>query len=227
LAGTLRGIVSQRLLERADGRGRVPAAEVLVGTSKVIDCIADPIRIHDLERVLVDGQYHGMQTMQQSLVDLVRDGMISLSGYLSHLKAEVRPGFTIDEEFSAFNIYAEQMFKLPKGINLQLSGWYNSPAVSGTLKMESQGAVDLSLQKRILKDKGDVKLRFGDIFNTANWAATNLYTPGLEMTANGNWESRTVTLNFSYRFGRHDVKNSRQRRTGLEDESRRVKSSRN
>jgi hypothetical protein len=139
----------------------------------------------------------------------------------------LRPGFNIDEQFSAVNIYAEQMFKLPYGINLQVSGWYNSPAVSGTLQMESQGAVDLSLQKRILKDKGDVKLRFGDIFNTANWSATNLYTPGLEMTAHGNWESRTVTLNFSYRFGSNEVKSSRQRRTGLEDESRRVKSGRN
>ena len=77
LVATIRGIVSQRLLERADGRGRTPAVEVLVGTTKVIDCIADPIRIHELEQVLADGHYHGMQTLQQALVDLVQDGMIS------------------------------------------------------------------------------------------------------------------------------------------------------
>ena len=50
LVATLRGIVSQRLLERADGRGRTPAVEVLTGTAKVVDCIADPIRVHELER---------------------------------------------------------------------------------------------------------------------------------------------------------------------------------
>jgi twitching motility protein PilT len=85
---TVRGIVSQRLLERADGRGRTPAAEILTGTSKVIDCIADPIRLHELDQVLADGHYHGMQTMQQALVDLVKDGMISLQDALA---ASTRP----------------------------------------------------------------------------------------------------------------------------------------
>jgi len=78
LVATLRGVVNQRLLERADGRGRVAAVEILTGTAKVIDCVADPIRVHELDQVLADGQYHGMQTLQQALVDLVKDGMISL-----------------------------------------------------------------------------------------------------------------------------------------------------
>ncbi len=80
---TLRGIVSQRLLERADGKGRTPAVEVLTGTSKVIDCIADPIRLHELEQVLAEGQYHGMQTLEQALVELVKDGLISLPDALA------------------------------------------------------------------------------------------------------------------------------------------------
>jgi twitching motility protein PilT len=88
LVVTLRGIVSQRLLERADGRGRVAAVELFTGTTKAIDCIADPIRIHELDQVLVDGQYHGMQTLQQALVDLVKDGMISLQ---DALVASARP----------------------------------------------------------------------------------------------------------------------------------------
>ncbi len=88
LVGTLRGVVCQRLLERADGRGRVPAVEILTGTAKAIDCIADPIRVHELEQVLAEGHYHGMQTLQQSLVDLVKTGMISLQDALA---ASVRP----------------------------------------------------------------------------------------------------------------------------------------
>lgn len=78
LVTVLRGVVSQRLLERADGRGRVAAAEVLVGTAKVVDCIAQGGRIEDLEQVLRDGQYHGMQTLDQALFDLVHDGRISV-----------------------------------------------------------------------------------------------------------------------------------------------------
>lgn len=77
LVSVLRGIATQRLLERADGKGRTPAVEVLVGTSKVVDCIADPDRLGELERVLADGQYHGMQTLDQALLELVRDGLVS------------------------------------------------------------------------------------------------------------------------------------------------------
>jgi twitching motility protein PilT len=88
LISTVRGIISQRLLERADGRGRTPAVEILTGTAKVIDCVADPIRIHELDQVLADGQYHGMQTLQQALVDLVKDGLISQQEALA---ASTRP----------------------------------------------------------------------------------------------------------------------------------------
>jgi twitching motility protein PilT len=88
LVATLRAVVSQRLLERADGRGRTPAVEILTGTSKVVDCIADPIRVHELDQVLAEGQYHGMQTLQQALVDLVKDGMVSLQDALA---AAARP----------------------------------------------------------------------------------------------------------------------------------------
>jgi len=77
LVGVLRGVVTQRLLERADGKGRAAAVEVLVGTSKVIDAIADPARHGELERLLSEGQYHGMQTLDQALLELVRDGMVS------------------------------------------------------------------------------------------------------------------------------------------------------
>jgi twitching motility protein PilT len=79
----LRGVASQRLLERADGKGRVPAVEVLVGTSKAIDVIADPTRAVELERVLADGQYHGMQTLDQALLELVRDGLVSMRDALA------------------------------------------------------------------------------------------------------------------------------------------------
>jgi twitching motility protein PilT len=79
----LRGVVCQRLLERADGKGRVAAAEVLVGTSKVVDVVADPSRAGELEKVIVDGQYHGMQTLDQALLDLVRDGLISVRDALA------------------------------------------------------------------------------------------------------------------------------------------------
>lgn len=77
LVGVLRGVVNQRLLDRADGKGRVAAVEILVGTSKVIDAIANPAGLGEIERLLSEGQYHGMQTLDQGLIELVRDGLVS------------------------------------------------------------------------------------------------------------------------------------------------------
>jgi twitching motility protein PilT len=77
LASGLRGIVSQRLLERADGRGRVAAMEILVATSRVHDALLDPVP-GDLEGLMTEGEYHGMQTFDQSLFQLCKDGLVSL-----------------------------------------------------------------------------------------------------------------------------------------------------
>jgi twitching motility protein PilT len=77
LAGALRGIVSQRLLERIDGRGRVPAVEVLVNTGRVYDRILDADATSELVDVVAESEFDGMQTFDQSLLRLVRDGMVS------------------------------------------------------------------------------------------------------------------------------------------------------
>ena len=77
VAGALRGVVSQRLLERADGRGRVPAVEVMLNTGRVYDRILDPELDPPMHDVIADGRYDGMQTFDQSLLDLVRDGLVT------------------------------------------------------------------------------------------------------------------------------------------------------
>ena len=79
LASSLRGVISQRLLERADGRGRIPAIEVLVNTGRVFDRIVDPdVPGDSLEEIIADGDYYGMRTFDQSLFQLYRDGLVSL-----------------------------------------------------------------------------------------------------------------------------------------------------
>jgi twitching motility protein PilT len=77
LAGALRGIVSQRLLERIDGRGRIPAVEVLINTGRVSERILDPESTAELVDVIAESEFDGMQTFDQSLVRLVQDRMVS------------------------------------------------------------------------------------------------------------------------------------------------------
>jgi twitching motility protein PilT len=84
LAGCLRGVVSQALLERADGRGRVPAVEVLVGTSRVFDVVVRPdASPAELDVLMADGEYYGMQTFDQSLLNLYKNGLVSLRDVLA------------------------------------------------------------------------------------------------------------------------------------------------
>lgn len=76
LASCLRGVVSQKLLNRQDGRGRIPAVEVLVNTSTVASHILDG-QTQEIYQYLQRGESEGMQTFTQSLLDLTERGLIS------------------------------------------------------------------------------------------------------------------------------------------------------
>ena len=77
LAQALRGIVSQRLVRKADGAGRRPAIEVLVNTGRTADAILDPSTAPPLLDLIREGEYYKMQTFDQHLFQLIRDDVIT------------------------------------------------------------------------------------------------------------------------------------------------------
>jgi len=79
LAGTLKGIISQRLLQTASGSGRVPAVEIMIMTNRIRDFILDPDQAHMVNDAITEGEYYGMQTFDQSLLKLYEAGMITLT----------------------------------------------------------------------------------------------------------------------------------------------------
>jgi twitching motility protein PilT len=83
LAGALRGIICQRLVPRMDGEGRCVAMEVCVNTGRVADAIVDPDKSAGINALISDGSYYGMQTFDQHLVSLIRDGVISLDAAMT------------------------------------------------------------------------------------------------------------------------------------------------
>ena len=83
LAGALRGIICQRLVPRADGQGRCVAMEVCVATGRVAEAIADPDKTGTIEELIKEGSYYGMQTFDQHLVALIRDGVITLEAAMA------------------------------------------------------------------------------------------------------------------------------------------------
>jgi twitching motility protein PilT len=78
LASTLKAVVSQRLVRRSDGKGRVPAVEVLIATAYVRDCIINPEKTRLIHDAIATGtSQYGMQTFDQSLYDLYTNGLIT------------------------------------------------------------------------------------------------------------------------------------------------------
>jgi twitching motility protein PilT len=78
IAGTLKGIVSQRLVPTADGNGRVACCEILVMTGRVHDMILDPKLTGQLPEVVAEGSYYGMQTFDQHLLQHLQAGRITM-----------------------------------------------------------------------------------------------------------------------------------------------------
>ena len=78
LATVLEGIISMRLVPRADGRGRIPAVEVLVATTIIRECIVDKERAKEIHEIIFEGRsQYGMQTFDQSLMDLYEKELIT------------------------------------------------------------------------------------------------------------------------------------------------------
>lgn len=101
LSLNLRAIVAQQLLPRVDGKGRVPAVEILINTPLVQDLIRKG-EIHKLKEVMKRGKEEGMMSFDQSLFILHQAGMISYEDALSHADSanEIRLLIKLDKDDS-------------------------------------------------------------------------------------------------------------------------------
>jgi twitching motility protein PilU len=76
LSLNLKAVVSQRLVPRADGKGRVPAVEILINTPLMADLIFKG-EVHEMKSLIAKSTEQGMQTFDQSLFDLFERGLIT------------------------------------------------------------------------------------------------------------------------------------------------------
>jgi twitching motility protein PilT len=87
LAGTLRGIVCQRLIPTTDG-SRVPALEILVNNGRVAERIVDADKTSEIKDVIAEGGYYGMMTFDQSLLKLVKDGRVTVDNAMKNVTSQ-------------------------------------------------------------------------------------------------------------------------------------------
>lgn len=123
----------------------------------------------------------------------------------------------------SYGAYLQQTFTLGKDYDAEVSSYFNGPSIWGaTWKTKPQGGVDVGIKKQFMQKRATVKFSATDIFHTNPWTATSDFG-GTYIKGSGEWESRTFRVNFSWRFGSNEIKNARDRKTGLESESRRIK----
>jgi twitching motility protein PilT len=82
LAGTLKGVVSQRLVPTPDGDGRVAVCEILRMTGRARDMIMNPAETGRLREVIAEGEYYGMLTFDQALLGHYQAGRVSMQDAL-------------------------------------------------------------------------------------------------------------------------------------------------
>jgi iron complex outermembrane receptor protein len=132
-------------------------------------------------------------------------------------------GKALSINIPSYGAYVQQTFTLGKDYSAELSSYFNGPSVWGaTWKTKPQGGVDVGLQKAIFQKNATIKVSATDIFKTNPWTAVSDFG-GTYIKGSGEWESRTFRVSFNWRFGSNQIKTSRERKTGLESEAKRIK----
>jgi iron complex outermembrane receptor protein len=148
-------------------------------------------------------------------------GIVNVNSNYSHYKADMEER-TINLNAVTFGVYAQNSIVFGKTYTAQITGVYNAPSVyMGTFKANAIWSVDAGLQKKIWKGKATVKTSVSDLFRTLRYTGTTDFV-GQKTISASRFESRQFKLGFIVRFGNNQVKTSRQRSTGAEDENKRV-----
>ena len=202
-----------------------------IGYSHVKDLItqltdtADKTRSYIINRNLANQDIISLNIGSPVPVAKWWNAYLNVNVNYSVYKARFDDGKTIDLNVLNYNLYGQNTFTIAKGLSAELSGWFSGPGIwGGTFKTKSMGGFDIGLQKLVLQDKGTIKLGWTDVARTMRWRALSQYA-GTRFDGNGGWESNQFRINFSYRFGKSTVTSARQRKTGIESESKRIKGS--
>jgi len=123
---------------------------------------------------------------------------------------------------TSYQFRMQNNFIIMDGLTAEINANYESPLVYGTLDLEEKAFVDFGISKSILKKKGSLKFAVSDVFDTNRTRLKSAY-PGLSYNLYQKNETQLFRLNFTYRFGKNEIKPARRRSTGTEAEQGRMK----
>ena len=144
----------------------------------------------------------------------------SLGIYYQRIKGNY-DNLTYQYQTPYYAFYSINTFTLGNGYNAEFAGYYKSDGLFGLYETTKYVHFETGLSKTILEGKGSLKLSVTDIFNglKLGW---DVRFSNLDLSGRRKDETRFVKLNFTYHFGNSNVKRSRNRQTGLNEESKRL-----
>lgn len=123
---------------------------------------------------------------------------------------------------TSYQVRMQNNFIIMDGLTAEINANYESPLTYGTLAIEEKAFVDIGISKAILNKKGSIRFAVSDVFDTNRTRLSSAY-PGLSYNLYQKNETQLFRLNFSYRFGKNEIKPARRRSTGTESEQGRMK----
>ena len=147
----------------------------------------------------------------------------NLNGFYNKFRTPNLLGVPFESGKLAFNFNTNQTIKLGSNTSFEMSGYYQSRQVWGTLIIAPQYAIDLGLSQNFMDKKLNLKFAANDVFNMQRAKITSAI-PSQNYVVREKWESQVFRLTCTYRFGSSQIKAARERSGSSDSESKRVKS---
>ena len=142
------------------------------------------------------------------------------NGFINHFEGPVN-GKQLDVSVPSAIFNINNQFRFKKGFSAEASGWFRTRTQeAGLLLVNPMGAMNLAVSKQILQNKGTIKLALNDVLYSQKFYAIADFG-NINTTISGRNDSRRISLNFSYRFGKN-MQQQRRRASSAQDEQNRV-----
>ena len=145
---------------------------------------------------------------------------LSYTSFLNEFNSTFSEG-DIDKGRLSHVIFLGNEFSLPNGLNLELSGNYQSKLVYGIFELDPRWQMNFGISKRVMNGKGSIKFNISDIFLTDN-SKVDIQQGDIDLVVDQVNDTRRASLSFNYNFGNQKVKRARRRQTATEEEKGRI-----
>jgi Outer membrane receptor proteins, mostly Fe transport len=196
-----------------------------VGMNRTNDLFTDVIKQNDVTKVM----FQTKENLSKS-IDLNASQTVQLdvakwwhfNATATVMYKSVTSGDANADKFKrwSYNANTTQSFTLPCDISMELSGRYRSKQLWGNFTIYDEYSVDLGVQKNLFNKKGTLKVSVDDIFNTNKGGGFAKYS-NVDMNVHNRWDSRTLNVSFTYRFGKDSFKTRSDRSTASSEEQSR------